>query len=590
MQDSLIGKTLGEYRVVARIAKGGMATVYRGVDETTGSEVAIKVLLPAYSHDDEFVRRFQREARATIGLDHPNVIRVYDAGEADGYYYLVMEYVPQGSLKDLLQELRTQGRSIEVAKALDITRQVAQALAYIHRRGIIHRDIKPSNILLAGDRAILTDLGIAKAITGTQLTRTMMSPGTPEYMSPEQGGSKELDGRTDIYSLGVVLYEILTGTVPFKADTPLAVLVQHVYETPPPIEQYNPGLSPQIRAIVRRAMAKDRKDRYPTAAAMAKAIDRVMDSFAPTPEPPTVQVPVVQAGVDDRTVQRRVVPPRHTSAEQRHSIMPFVLASLAIVVVLSAVFVFGRGMGGTGRPANGNNTVVVVQPSRTQPAGEETTVHRTLTATQTLAGKHTAMPPAASTHTRTRMTPTSTATPTSTSTGTATPAHTASPTVTRTRAPTPTLTQIPTNTPTPVPAIQLVNPATGTTVRNCVDFEWSARDLNPGEFYDLRVCQGESCMPRYGISHDPPPVTWGPRDTRGNRDLRGSEGVYRWQVVIVGTSLPGEEPRSNTGQFEWAGGSCGSGPTAPTREAPGPTRESPTPVPPTRQPPPTRYP
>jgi len=151
MQDSLIGKILGKYRVVERIAKGGMATVYRGVDETTSREVAIKVLLPAYSHDDEFVRRFRREARATMDIDHRNIVHVYGAGEADGYHYLAMEYVSEGSLKDLLNELRAQGRSIEVAKALDITRQVAQALDYIHRHGIIHRDIKPSNILLAGD-------------------------------------------------------------------------------------------------------------------------------------------------------------------------------------------------------------------------------------------------------------------------------------------------------------------------------------------------------------------------------------------------------------------------------------------------------
>jgi len=409
---------------------------------------------------------------------------------------------------------------------------------------------------------VLTDLGIAKAITGTQLTRTMMSPGTPEYMSPEQGSGKELDGRTDIYSLGVVLYEMLTGTVPFKADTPLAVLVQHVYETPPPIEQYNPGLSPQIRTIVRRAMAKDRKDRYPSAAAMAKAIDHVMATFAPAPEPPTVKVPVVQAGVDDRTVQRHVVSPRRTGAAQRRSIMPFVLASLAIVGLLSAVFAFGRGMGGTGRPANVHNTATAVPSPATQ------IVQGGATQRPTTAGTPAGIRTKTATPTSTPM-PSPTNTSTATVTGTPTSTRTATPTTTRTRVPTPTTTRTPTKTPIPpLPAIQLVTPVDGATVRDCVHFEWSARSLVSGEVFDVRVCYGEGCIPDSGVTNTGDQhYTWAPR---------GSTGIYRWRIAIIDSGKRVVGTPSAIWQFEWAGGSCGqedTGPTPPTREAPQPTRQ-----------------
>ena len=188
MLDNLVGRTIGQYRVISMIAQGGMATVYLAVHIGLNRQIALKVLLPAYAQNREFVERFQHEAQAAAKLKHPNIIQIYDAGQIEGYYFIAMEYIEGGSLQSKMAELSRRRKRMNVDTALSIARQIAAALDYAHRHGIIHRDVKPSNILLAkGEQAILTDLGIAKAVAGTALTKTMMAVGTPQYMSPEQG-------------------------------------------------------------------------------------------------------------------------------------------------------------------------------------------------------------------------------------------------------------------------------------------------------------------------------------------------------------------------------------------------------------------
>jgi len=264
--DSLIGKAFGPYKVLDKIGEGGMAVVYRGVQESLDRYVAIKVLRTELSADQEFIARFRQEALAVAQLSHPNILHVYDAGKANDRYYIAMAYVEGGTLKDLLRQ-----GPLEIESACSIGSQMADALDYAHRHGLIHRDVKPSNVLLTGDgRPLLTDFGIAKALyEAQQLTRTGISIGTPEYMAPEQASEQPPDGRTDIYALGILLYEMLTGHVPFVADTPLATLYMQVHRSPPPLRQVNGNIPAWLEAVVNKALAKDPKDRYQSAEEMA---------------------------------------------------------------------------------------------------------------------------------------------------------------------------------------------------------------------------------------------------------------------------------------------------------------------------------
>jgi len=290
VQDKLVGQICGKYQIIRRIAQGGMATVYLGKHLDLDRLVAIKILLPALAQNQEFLVRFRREAMAAAKLKHENIINIYDFGECDGRYFMAMEYIEGGTLADRLADLRAQGRHMELQEGLRIVQQIAEALECAHQQGIIHRDVKPSNILIAEDgRSVLTDLGIAKAVAGTKLTRTMMAMGTPEYMSPEQGKGLKIDNRVDIYSLGVVFYEILAGHPPFQADTPWSLVHQHIYEEAPELATVVPR---KVRQIVAKAMSKDREHRYPSAEAMAqdiRALSSGDESFEVT-EPKTAGI------------------------------------------------------------------------------------------------------------------------------------------------------------------------------------------------------------------------------------------------------------------------------------------------------------
>ncbi len=262
------GATLGSYKIIDRIGRGGMATVYRAYHPALDRYVAIKALPDFFADDPLYRERFQQEARSVARLKHPNILEIYDFGYEDGLAYLVLELVEGGTLADRL------GRPIELRDAVVILEQLAGALDYAHREGIFHRDIKPSNILLHVDGApVLADFGLAKIAGSMQrLTSSGTVMGTPEYMSPEQAADEPLTASSDLYSFAVVAYEMLTGRVPFQADTPAATLLSHVTKQMPPTRELRGELSAHVQGVLERALAKRPNERYPSAAAFVAAL------------------------------------------------------------------------------------------------------------------------------------------------------------------------------------------------------------------------------------------------------------------------------------------------------------------------------
>jgi outer membrane protein assembly factor BamB/serine/threonine protein kinase len=268
--NDLTGQTLGKYRLEQEIGRGAMAVVYRATDTALNRQVALKVLPTYFSHDPEFVRRFQREARVAAGLSHPGIVQIYDVGEApDGTLYIAMQEAGE-TLKHMLQR---EG-PLPLARALAIAEQVAAALDYAHRRGVIHRDVKASNILVSqGDQAMLADFGIARVGQESGITAPGFALGTPEYLAPEQAeAGKPVDYRADLYALGVVLFEMLTGRVPFSADRPEAVLHAHIFTPPPSPSRLNPALPEAVSQVLLKALAKDPGERYQSGAALVAAL------------------------------------------------------------------------------------------------------------------------------------------------------------------------------------------------------------------------------------------------------------------------------------------------------------------------------
>ena len=266
------------YEIVGSPKSGGMATVYKAYQPALGRHVAIKVLSPTLMSDPSFVHRFHEEARRTASLEHPNIVPIYDIGEANGSIFIAMRYIDGESLQELLER----GPVLPLSRVVRIISQVADALDYAHGRGIIHRDVKPANIMVeAGDRATLTDFGIARVVGGTRLTQLGSVVGTPEYLSPEQAVGQEIDGRSDLYSLGIVLYEMVAGRTPFRAETPVAVIHAHIYTPPPPPMQYNSRIPPALAAVILKTIAKDRDQRYQTGQELAQALYRAVGTGAP---------------------------------------------------------------------------------------------------------------------------------------------------------------------------------------------------------------------------------------------------------------------------------------------------------------------
>jgi serine/threonine protein kinase len=265
----LVGRNLGPYRVLEQLGIGGMATVYKAYQPAMDRYVAIKVLPEHLARDATFRARFEREAHTIARLEHRYILPVYDVGEDDSIPYLVMRYVNGGTLSDLMAS-----QPLTIEHATRLVGQVGEALAYAHQLGVIHRDIKPANVLIGRDGdVLLTDFGIAKIVEGTlQLTSEHALIGTPFYMAPEQAQGQAADARSDIYALGIILYEALTGRRPFVAETPMAVVLMHIHSPLPPPRQLNPAIPEALERVILRALAKNPADRFQTADAMVEAL------------------------------------------------------------------------------------------------------------------------------------------------------------------------------------------------------------------------------------------------------------------------------------------------------------------------------
>lgn len=281
--DPHVGRQLGQYEILELIGKGGMATVYRAHQPSMDRDVAIKIINAELAAEPEFAERFEREARIIARLQHPHILPVFDFGREGDVTFLVMRLMEGGNLA---RELRD--GALPVKRAVELTRQIASALDYAHLRGIVHRDLKPTNVLLDNlGNAYLTDFGIAKMLGGgptTGLTATGAVMGTPTYMAPEQWRAEPIDGRTDIYALGVILYQMLVGQVPFSAETPHGLMYQHLDMEPPRPHTLKPDLPLSIEPVIAKALAKRPEDRFASASELAIALEQAIQQPARLPE------------------------------------------------------------------------------------------------------------------------------------------------------------------------------------------------------------------------------------------------------------------------------------------------------------------
>ncbi len=340
---SLIGQVINGYEIIEELARGGMATVYRAHQISMNRDVALKVLPREFLHEPSFLERFKREASIVARLEHRAIVPVHDYGEWDGIPYIVMRLMEGGSVDSLI----AQG-PIELEKVQQIVRQIATALDYAHTHDVLHRDLKPSNILLdkTGD-AYITDFGIARLLSSNEKLTATGVVGTPAYMSPEQAQGLELDGRSDIYSLGVVIYEMLAGKRPFDAETPYSIAVMHVTHEPPPLRKWKPDVAPGVEAVVMKALAKDRNQRYRTATELAGQLDdadlfaleaTVPRSVPPTPPPslsstqPTPRRPISAVGYNH---SQPVPVPSRRSPTLMYVGLPTLIAILLAVILLA---------------------------------------------------------------------------------------------------------------------------------------------------------------------------------------------------------------------------------------------------------------
>jgi serine/threonine protein kinase/ligand-binding sensor domain-containing protein len=323
---NLIGHNLGPYRVLEQVGRGGMATVYKAYQPAMDRYVAVKVLPAHFMQDPTFVERFEREARTIARLEHPHILPVHDYGKtSDGTTYIVMRYIEAGTLSDLLRR-----GSLSLNKVIDLFSQIGDALAYAHEQGVIHRDMKPSNVLVdPRGQAFLTDFGLARMVEGDSNLTGSMVVGTPTYMAPEQGQGRPADIRSDIYSLGIILYEMVTGRPPFEAETPMAVMIKHMTEPLPLPSQLNPELLPAVERVILKALAKEPDARYQAVADMTKALQEAVT------EPPTLlSVPRATLTADRNA---SLMPTEASFPAQRRPWLTPVLVGIALLLIISGI-------------------------------------------------------------------------------------------------------------------------------------------------------------------------------------------------------------------------------------------------------------
>ncbi len=356
------GENVGAYRIVEKLGQGGMATVFKAYHPALDRYVAIKVLHPAFTADPTFLARFQREARIVAKLDHPNIVPIYDFSEHRGHTYLVMRFIDGETLK-----ARMKRGAVTQQEVVRIAKSVGDALTYAHKQDVLHRDVKPSNVMLTADGGVfLTDFGLARMAAASESTMSRdMMVGTPQYISPEQAkGSRDLSACTDVYSLGVVLYELLVGRVPFTADTPYAIIHDHIFTPLPLPRMLNPGIPETVERVLLRALAKEPKDRFQTVSELTNGLDAALSATPIAPRPttapsvatmtpaPAAAVETAEDGRKGKKEKRRKKkakpprrrgrppgPPRRAKVRRKGSPWPWVAAigALAIVCLLSLI-------------------------------------------------------------------------------------------------------------------------------------------------------------------------------------------------------------------------------------------------------------
>ena len=366
---------IGRYEIIAELGRGGMATVFHAYDPRFGRDVAIKVLPRAFLHDPQFRARFEREAKTVALLEHPAIVPVYDFGEEEGQPYIVMRLMAGGSLADKLEN-----GPLSPTEASKILQRVAEGLDVAHAKGIIHRDIKPANILFDQyDNAFLSDFGIARLTASSAATLTGSAIiGTPSYMSPEQvQGEKNIDGRSDIYALGIILYLMLSKEMPFKANTPAKVMMAHILEPPPNILEVRADLPEEIAVVIRRALAKNPDDRFQTAHELAAAFDAAIANIPP--EQPTPILPKLPKSEPTKTTRPKSSPTVHSppqasdtapalGAPKQKSGLPWLWIALGAILVLIVIGGgVALGMGGILATSGTTPTGLVASPTQLPP-------------------------------------------------------------------------------------------------------------------------------------------------------------------------------------------------------------------------------
>lgn len=375
---NLVGQTLGQYRIIEQIGAGGMATVFKAYQPGLNRDVALKILPPHFASQAGFSERFVREAQAIGNLHHPNILPVYDSGQDKGFSYLVMRYISNATT--LVEEMKT---TLTTERIIEVIGQVGDALDHAHKAGIIHRDVKPSNVLMDGKWALLSDFGLAKMVeTSSDLTGSGVGIGTPSYMSPEQGMGREVDHRTDLYALGIILYEMLTGQVPHRAETPMATVLKRVNEPLPMPRSLNPDIPEAVERVLLKVLAPQPDDRYDNAAEMVQALK---DGFGPAPAdiamntvPSGMAVPKTDTPMEQATYVSPQPTPTPTPATPEKkggnglAIAGFVLIGLLLFLILGgiAVLVFRDP---------GNNEPAIVEVEVTTPPEDTPTTAPTST-------------------------------------------------------------------------------------------------------------------------------------------------------------------------------------------------------------------
>jgi serine/threonine protein kinase len=327
----------GRYRLERQIGSGGMADVYLAADETLGRSVAIKLLADRYTRDDGFIERFRREATAAAGLTHANIVGIYDRGQADGQYYIAMEYVEGETLKD---EINAHA-PLPAEEAISYAQQALQALEFAHKRGVIHRDVKPHNMMINGDGVLkMTDFGIARAANMTDMTEVGSIVGTAQYLSPEQARGQAVGPQSDIYAMGIVLYEMLTGELPFTGGSAVEIAMKQVQDAPEPPSRRNRLISPALEQVVMRALAKDPQYRYRSAREMADDLERVRRGLAvsqDTQQATRVMAPVAAPATQVMDSYRQAPPPQ-PPPQSRRSFLPWFLVLLFLLAAAAVGF------------------------------------------------------------------------------------------------------------------------------------------------------------------------------------------------------------------------------------------------------------